>query len=214
MLNEQEIKKIKEQITAQIKSWQVPEEQKQQAISQVESMNSEQLEQFLIQNKLIKSEQSEKTATQQTQENQCPFCLISENKIPSYKIDENSKSIAILEINPLTKGHTIIIPKKHQDTEKIPSQAFTLAKKISKKLKSKLKADNVEINASSISGHGFINVMPFYKNQKPTQRKKAEESELKKLQEKLITKKREIKPKTKKSSKKPKKLEKAPVRVP
>ena len=36
--------------------------------------------------------------------------MIIEEKIPSYKIQEN-KAVAVLEINPISEGHTIVIPK-------------------------------------------------------------------------------------------------------
>jgi len=38
-----------------------------------------------------------------------------EGEIPSYKIAENEKFYAFLDINPLAKGHTLVIPKKEID---------------------------------------------------------------------------------------------------
>jgi len=43
----------------------------------------------------------------------CIFCKIAEGKIPSRKITETEKSVAFLDAFPLTKGHTLVIPKKH-----------------------------------------------------------------------------------------------------
>ncbi len=43
----------------------------------------------------------------------CIFCDIIEGKIPSKKIYEDEKCIAILDISQLTKGHTLVIPKQH-----------------------------------------------------------------------------------------------------
>jgi histidine triad (HIT) family protein len=43
----------------------------------------------------------------------CIFCKIVEGKIPSRKIAETVKSLAFLDAFPLTKGHTLVIPKKH-----------------------------------------------------------------------------------------------------
>ena len=43
----------------------------------------------------------------------CVFCKIVEGKIPSRKIIETEKSLAFLDAFPLTKGHTLVIPKKH-----------------------------------------------------------------------------------------------------
>jgi histidine triad (HIT) family protein len=43
----------------------------------------------------------------------CIFCQIIKGEIPSYKIYEDAEFIAILDIFPKTKGHTLVIPKKH-----------------------------------------------------------------------------------------------------
>ena len=41
------------------------------------------------------------------------FSKIAAGEIPSYKCAENEKFYAFLDINPLVKGHTLVIPKKH-----------------------------------------------------------------------------------------------------
>src|SRR5215467_3972699 len=43
----------------------------------------------------------------------CIFCKIVDGKIPSRKIIETTKSLAVLDAFPLTKGHVLVIPKKH-----------------------------------------------------------------------------------------------------
>lgn len=43
------------------------------------------------------------------------FTKIINGEIPSYKIAENNKFFAFLDINPLAKGHTLIVPKKEVD---------------------------------------------------------------------------------------------------
>jgi histidine triad (HIT) family protein len=45
--------------------------------------------------------------------NDCLFCKIVGGEIPSYKIYENDKYLAFLDISRFTDGHTLIIPKKH-----------------------------------------------------------------------------------------------------
>src|SRR3989344_1009991 len=44
---------------------------------------------------------------------ECPFCLMSKNKIETTKIYEDQDFLAVLEINPANKGHTILMPKRH-----------------------------------------------------------------------------------------------------
>ena len=43
------------------------------------------------------------------------FSKIAAGEIPSYKCAENDKFYAFLDINPLAKGHTLVIPKKEID---------------------------------------------------------------------------------------------------
>jgi histidine triad (HIT) family protein len=43
----------------------------------------------------------------------CIFCKIVEGKIPCYKIFEDEKVLAFLDINPYVLGHVLVVPKKH-----------------------------------------------------------------------------------------------------
>jgi histidine triad (HIT) family protein len=43
------------------------------------------------------------------------FTKIIQGEIPSYKVAENEKFIAFLDINPLSKGHTLVVPKVEVD---------------------------------------------------------------------------------------------------
>ena len=43
------------------------------------------------------------------------FTKIIKGKIPSYKIAENNKFYAFLDVNPNSKGHTLVVPKKQED---------------------------------------------------------------------------------------------------
>lgn len=46
----------------------------------------------------------------------CIFCNIIKGKIPTRKIIETDRSLAFLDAFPLTKGHTLVIPKNHYAT--------------------------------------------------------------------------------------------------
>ncbi|RBR13405.1 uncharacterized protein FIESC28_08186 [Fusarium coffeatum] len=43
----------------------------------------------------------------------CIFCKIIKGDIPSFKLFESEKTLAFLDIGPLSKGHALIIPKHH-----------------------------------------------------------------------------------------------------
>ena len=66
----------------------------------------------------------------------CIFCKISRGDIPSYKIWEDDKFFAILDIFPNTKGMTLIIPKEHYDSyafempDDVYSEFMLAAKKV------------------------------------------------------------------------------------
>ena len=49
----------------------------------------------------------------QFQKQQCIFCQIIAGKIPSKKVYEDDRCIAILDINPAAKGHILLLPKEH-----------------------------------------------------------------------------------------------------
>ncbi|CAO3599987.1 unnamed protein product [Absidia cylindrospora] len=65
----------------------------------------------------------------------CLFCKIIKGDIPSNKIAETDKSYAFLDINPLSEGHTLVIPKYHaeffhQVPEDYLADILPLAKKV------------------------------------------------------------------------------------
>jgi len=49
----------------------------------------------------------------EAQKAQCPFCKIVKGEIPSFKVYEDEKIIAIADINPVVKGHILVLPKEH-----------------------------------------------------------------------------------------------------
>ncbi len=180
----EQTEQIKKQLLTQVER--MPEEQREQVKKYIESLNEEELEEFLKQNKI---EVAEKDSNSKPA-SECVFCSIVQNQIPSYKLAETDKELAILEINPLSKGHSIIIPKQHLAIEKIPKSALSLSHKIAKKIKKKLKPEDIKIETSSMMNHAMINVIPIYKDI-PLKKSKEKENELRKLQSKLETKTRE-----------------------
>jgi len=202
MLPKEQIESIKEKLIQHIDAT-FPEDKKAIAISQIQNMDNKQLEAFLIQNKMIQSQETieQESKHHESPKSKCLFCSIIKKEIPSYKIDENKESIAILEINPISKGHSLVIPKKHIEAEdKFPQQVFALAKKISKKIKTKLKPKEVKMLFSNVLGHEIINLLPVYEDESlSSPRMSIDKQELEKLRKKLEKK-------TKKAAKaKPKK---------
>ena len=101
------------------------------------------------------------------------FEMIIAGEIPSVKLYEDDVCIAILDIAPKAKGHTLVISKKVYPTvsdapDEVIAHMFSVVKKIDGKMRSVLKADgtNVFINNSPASGqevpHLHIHVIPRY----------------------------------------------------
>ncbi|MHA1944940.1 MAG: HIT family protein [Candidatus Hodarchaeales archaeon] len=74
----------------------------------------------------------------------CIFCKIIAGEIPSVKLYEDEKTIAFLDIYPVAKGHTLIIPKNHsatlydisiEDAEAVGATVSRVAKTVKKVLK-------------------------------------------------------------------------------
>ena len=196
MLTPEQVIQIKSQIAEQIKNF--PEDKKNTARRQIESMNAEQLEDFLHQNNLMKSNEGEM---------QCVFCSIFSGDIASHKLGENRSAVAVLEINPISRGHTIIIPKEHKifdSDDKLKKTISSLIRKTEKKLE-KLKPKKIITSETSIFGHTIINLIPVYKNESlESERRKASPEELESVlrdlqkEDKVIKTKKPIKLKNEK----------------
>lgn len=213
-LSTTQVKKIKEQLLSQIEK--LPKEQQADLKKQVSAMNSAQLEQFLIQNNMLSpGENPENLTTQQD-----VFQMILDGKIPSKEISANKEAIAVLEINPISKGHVIIIPReKIKTSDEIPEAAFLLARKVAKKIKKELSPKEIGITSWNTFGRSIINVFPIYEDENIfSDRKKADETELAKLQKQLAIKPEEEKivekPIEKLDSNKSGKYDRPPRRIP
>ncbi len=197
MLTSEQTETIKKRLIEQIDSA-FPEDRKEFAKNQIEVMSSEELEKFLIKNNLLQVEGG-------TSQENCVFCAIASGNIKSYKIAENKKALAVLEINPLSRGHVIIIPKEHLASEgELPKQVSALSKRVSSLIKSILKPKEVKIEAANVLGHEIVNIIPIYENQKTQERKHASPEELSELQK--ILKRRQPRKKTTENRKTIKKI--------
>ena len=197
MLSEQEAENIRKQITQQIDNT-FPEDKKNQAKQEIDSMGSSQLEEFLEKNNLMRNQDQTGNSSQQ-----CVFCSIASGQSDSVKLDENEEAVAVLEINPISKAHTIVISKKHLSSpEELTEDIKKLANKISKKIKDNFLPKDVLIFNTNLFGHEVINILPVYSNEtQNSERKPAKKEELENVEESLKEKpvpKKVKKPKTSK----------------
>jgi histidine triad (HIT) family protein len=101
----------------------------------------------------------------------CVFCEIIAGNIPCHKLYEDEKIIVFLDISKLTRGHCLVVPKKHyDDITKLPislsGHIFKVATKISKVLIKdfKFKGVNLLTNNKEIAGqevkHFHLHIIP------------------------------------------------------
>ncbi|MEM4312328.1 MAG: HIT family protein [Nitrososphaerales archaeon] len=106
---------------------------------------------------------------------ECIFCRIVKKEIPCHRVYEDDKVLAFLDINPLAKGHTLVIPKKHtyklEDLEEEDAKALLMATyKLAPKVCSAMKspASTIAINNGRESGqeieHLHIHIIPRFRN--------------------------------------------------
>ena len=43
----------------------------------------------------------------------CLFCKILAGELPAQKVDEDEHTVAFLDINPWTRGHAVVVPRRH-----------------------------------------------------------------------------------------------------
>lgn len=107
----------------------------------------------------------------------CIFCKINKNEIPSQTIYEDKYFKAIMDISPASKGHVILISKKHCTNlydldDDIACQSIIIAKRIAIALRDELKSDGLNIiqNNNEVAGqtvfHFHIHLIPRYKDDK------------------------------------------------
>ena len=105
----------------------------------------------------------------------CIFCKIINKEIPCYKVYEDDLFLAFLDISQTTKGHTLVIPKKHfqnifelEDTEK--QNYLNVIQKVSTAIKKATNCEGINIlnnngeEAGQTVFHCHIHIIPRYSN--------------------------------------------------
>ena len=86
----------------------------------------------------------------------CVFCRIVAGELPSTKIYEDGNTLAFLDIGPVVKGHTLVIPKAHHDpiTETPPQVLQTLILVVRKIARARMEGLGAAgVNVTQANGH-------------------------------------------------------------
>jgi histidine triad (HIT) family protein len=104
----------------------------------------------------------------------CIFCKIVAGEIPSTRVYEDDATIAFMDIGPVVKGHTLVIPKKHYDplTQTPPdvlARLIAVVQKIARAQLDGLRADGINVlqangaAAGQVVPHIHFHVVPRFK---------------------------------------------------
>ncbi len=99
------------------------------------------------------------------------FTRIINGEIPCYKVAEDDRYFAFLDINPLTKGHTLVVPKQETDyifdlDDKTLGDMMIFAKKIACKIKEKIDCKRVAVVVLGMEvPHAHIHLIPINSEQ-------------------------------------------------
>jgi histidine triad (HIT) family protein len=97
------------------------------------------------------------------------FSKIIAGEIPSYKVAESADFYAFLDINPLVKGHTLVVPKKEVDyiydlDDKTVGDMFVFSKRVAKAIQKAIPCKRVGVAVVGMEvPHAHIHLVPLNK---------------------------------------------------
>lgn len=124
------------------------------------------------------------------------FTKIVQGEIPAYKIAEDDKHLAFLDVQPLVKGHTLVIPKREVDLIfDLESEEFknlwAFAQKVAKQIQAAIPCERVGIAVIGLEvPHAHIHLVPLNSMQDlnfGNERLKLSEAEFREVQESIIS---------------------------
>ncbi|MBM3557526.1 MAG: HIT family protein [Alphaproteobacteria bacterium] len=101
----------------------------------------------------------------------CVFCRIVAGTLPSFKIYEDDKTLAFLDINPIHDGHALVIPKAHAPTlmasrDEDLAAVMRIARRVATAVETMLKPDGINLLQANGKGaaqsvfHLHLHVVP------------------------------------------------------
>ncbi len=95
------------------------------------------------------------------------FTKIISGEIPSYKIAENDKFLAFLDISPLAEGHTLVIPKEEIDyifnvPDALLGELMVFAKEVAKKVEKAIPCKRIGVSVVGLEvPHAHVHLIPI-----------------------------------------------------
>lgn len=106
----------------------------------------------------------------------CIFCKIIKGKVPGSKIYEDDEILVFMDTQPINRGHTLIIPKKHSSSpaetdDKTLSKMITMGKKVGIAIrKSTIRCEGIDFfiadgeSAGQTVFHIHLHIIPRFEN--------------------------------------------------
>jgi histidine triad (HIT) family protein len=106
-------------------------------------------------------------------EDGCVFCLVLSGDIPSERVQEDEHTLAVMDINPFTRGHAVVFPKRHVrglydvDEEEL-ARTFSAARRLALAVRDRLGATGVNLLNNNERAawqsifHFHVHVIPRY----------------------------------------------------
>ena len=103
----------------------------------------------------------------------CIFCGIVADEVPSEKVDEDEHTVAFMDLNPWTRGHALVVPRNHTpnlyeiDDDDLRHTAVA-ARRLARRMRDRLRCDGVNVlNAAEPAAwqtvfHFHLHVIPRY----------------------------------------------------
>jgi histidine triad (HIT) family protein len=103
----------------------------------------------------------------------CVFCSIVAEDSPAYRLYEDEHSLAFLDIEPATRGHTLVVPRTHYETttdmpDSLAGRVFETVHHVSAALESAYQLDGFAIHqengvtAQQDVPHAHVHIIPRY----------------------------------------------------
>lgn len=103
----------------------------------------------------------------------CVFCRIVSGEFDAYRVYEDDATVAFLDVNPVTTGHTLVVPRRHAGTltelngEEVGA-VFAAAREVAEKLEAGLEPEGLNLlqNNGAAAGqeveHVHVHLIPRY----------------------------------------------------
>lgn len=95
------------------------------------------------------------------------FSKIIAGEIPSYKVAEDDRFYAFLDINPITKGHTLVVPKQETDylfdlDDQLLGDMVVFAKKVARAIEQAVDCKRIAVTVIGLEvPHAHIHLIPI-----------------------------------------------------